>query len=396
MLGGLKRRNTGAAASHKTYGALLPSQLNPSIDGSGRSVSMEAPILKSVKRSSLYTRLSYGWCLTSVWLAWFSWRWIRYEYGTINISCDTDDCKLNIIPYHTIGKSYRIAFHRSQLGPAASVLVNKDGDILYQSQGQEGTFDSYTMTLDPMGYQEEEEGNGEEEEEELTRMEERMKEKALVTDDQIRNMEMFGSAAMTDPDLVKQQVEAQRRKDRDLEKKTAKSSKKKTATTPHRSYDYSPKLPSLDGLQDIIHPNGMGQYTFVVRKYNIGHTKRRVASFVNRINSYRLGNRQRLSIRENTNVIWQGIMGVVLGIFSFLLSLLLGQFSEPKTGGYGTRGSSRRKVEQSNNRFSSRNVTSPNPISIPSSRSGTSYSSTSYSNRSKAYGGYSGGYKGGY
>ena len=248
------------------------------------------------------------------------------------------------------------------------------------------------MTLDPMGYEEEEEGG--EEEEELVRMEERMKENAVVTDDQIRNMEMFGSAAMTDPDLVKQQMEAHRRKDRDLgSKKKSKPSKKKTSTTPHRSYDYSPKLPSLDGLQEIIHPNGMGQYTFVVRKYNIGHTKRRVASFVNRINSYRLGNRQRLSIRENTNVIWQGIMGVVFGIFSFLLSLLLGQYSEPKTG---TRVSSRRKVEQSNNRFSSRNVTNPNPISIPSSRSGTSYSSTSYSSRPKAYGGYSGGYKGGY
>ena len=84
MLGGLKRRNT---ASHKTYGALLPSQTNSSIDGSGRAVDMDAPILKSVKNSSLYTRISYGWCFGSLWLAWFSWRWIRYEYGAFDEFC---------------------------------------------------------------------------------------------------------------------------------------------------------------------------------------------------------------------------------------------------------------------------------------------------------------------
>ena len=76
MLGGLKRRNTNSSSG------LLPSQTGSPIDGSGRSVSMDAPILRAAKNSSTYTRASYGWCFGSLWIAWYSWRCIRYEYGT--------------------------------------------------------------------------------------------------------------------------------------------------------------------------------------------------------------------------------------------------------------------------------------------------------------------------
>ena len=292
--------------------------------------------------------------------------------GTTNITCDIDDCSIRMIPHSTIGISYNIPFHRSQIGPAATVLVDLDGNLLYEGDRGE-SYDSYTLTLYPMGYSEDED-----EEDELASMEKRIKENAIVTDEQIKNMESFGSAAMTDPDLLTKQIEAHSRKDRD-------AGADKTKKNKARKSDDS--LPSLDGLQEFINPDGMGRYTFVVRKYNLGHTKRRVSTLVKRIDAYRKGHRKKLSIRENRNIIWQGIMGMIFGVFSFLLSLLLGQYSEPRYGG-----SPRRRMEQSNPSFSGPNTMSSNTVKMSSvsSRSRSSYSSTSYGKRPKSYGGYSG------
>ena len=77
MLGGLKRRNTRSSG-------LLPSQTGSRIDGSGRSVSMDAPILRAAKNSSTYTRASYGWCFGSLWFIYYCWRSIRFNYGALS------------------------------------------------------------------------------------------------------------------------------------------------------------------------------------------------------------------------------------------------------------------------------------------------------------------------
>jgi hypothetical protein len=327
----------------------------------------------SFTRIHAYKNVSFFSNITGIFDAFYL---TNEPKGTTNINCNEDDCNIRIIPYHTIGISHYIPFHRSQIGPAAAVTVDLDGIVQYAAGNKLDSYDSYTMTLDPMGYSEDDDEE-EKKEDNDNLMEEFIRENAVVTDDQIKNMETFGSAAMTDPALIKRQVEAHRRKDRDLTSyKTKTFNKKKRQTS-----SSDKKLPSLDELQEFIQPDGIGRYTLVIRKYNIGHTKRRVGAIVNRINGYRQGNRQRLNIRENRNVIWQGILGMVLGIFSFLLSLLIGQYSEPKSG-VNRRANSQRRVEQSKTSFSGRNM---------SNSSSRSYSSTtSYGNRPKAYGGYSG------
>jgi len=48
------------------------------------------------------------------------------------------------------------------------------------------------------------------------------------------------------------------------------------------------------------------------------------------ITNYADGKRDALIIREIRNVAWQGIIGIIFGMFSFLLCLLIGQFWEPE------------------------------------------------------------------
>ena len=59
---------------------------------------------------------------------------------------------------------------------------------------------------------------------------------------------------------------------------------------------------------------------------------------MNKINLYAKGSKSRLTSHENRNVVWQAIQDVIFGVFSLLLSTLLGQVSDPertKTRGPG-------------------------------------------------------------
>merc|ERR1711862_1063563 len=60
-----------------------------------------------------------------------------------------------------------------------------------------------------------------------------------------------------------------------------------------------------------------------------------------KINAYTKGRRSNVIIRESRPVKWQGLVLLILGIFSFVLCLLLGQFAEEfdptKHGSYKSR-----------------------------------------------------------
>jgi hypothetical protein len=53
------------------------------IDGSGRSVKMEAPILKAARNASSYTRYSYIWLFGSIFSIFYGWHFATSRYGKI-------------------------------------------------------------------------------------------------------------------------------------------------------------------------------------------------------------------------------------------------------------------------------------------------------------------------
>ncbi len=94
----------------------------------------------------------------------------------------------------------------------------------------------------------------------------------------------------------------------------------------------------------IIHP----------RDFNIGQTRRLPRTAVAKINAYTKGRRTNFILRESRPVAWQGLIMLILGIFSFVLCLLLGQFyeeSDPtKEGSYRKRMAEIKKRNEAMNR----------------------------------------------
>lgn len=96
----------------------------------------------------------------------------------------------------------------------------------------------------------------------------------------------------------------------------------------------------VSNTQYIIHP----------RDFNLGKTRRLARTAVSKINAYTKGRRASCILRESRPVAWQGLVLLILGIFSFVLCLLLGQFWDEydptKSGSYRKRMAEIRKREE--------------------------------------------------
>jgi hypothetical protein len=86
-----------------------------------------------------------------------------------------------------------------------------------------------------------------------------------------------------------------------------------------------------------------GTYRVIVRRFNLGHTFRRVQAQMSQVYTYVKKQRQQLHIEEPRNVSWQGILLMVFGAMSFLISLALGQFWDSEDDMFGSSPKRNRK-----------------------------------------------------
>lgn len=297
----LKRRNKGGLdlplASH-----------SGEMDGSGKAMRIDAPAIRAVKQASGYTKGSYAWTFGSIFGIIWSIRHILYHAATIYISCnDSTDCTLKINPPG--GRAIYIPFVRDQIVEASSIKVNVNGEVPIPGS-DEKEYESYTILFRESG----------ERESELEALEREL-EKNAVPPDLMKEMEQYGSAAMTDPDLrqkFEEQIEAHKQKLVDDLQKERKGNQSKT------------NMPSLEAMNDYAVVQGMGEYLLTIRKFNIGETRRRVGPLISRVNNFANGKRERLVLRENRSISAVGVVIIVFSVFSLLVSLLFGQFWERK------------------------------------------------------------------
>ena len=100
------------------------------------------------------------------------------------------------------------------------------------------------------------------------------------------------------------------------------------------------QLKTLDSLKEYLDPIEDGQYRLVLRKFRMGQSKRRVRTILSKIDGYIKRRRTQLIVKENSPPAWQGILGIVLGLMGFLLTLLIGQLWDelpPTAAGPGAR-----------------------------------------------------------
>lgn len=308
-------------------------------DGSGSAIHTDAPIVRAAKNSSGYTRGSYACVLVAIVLMRWAWLDIHFHDASTGLICEGDECTLIISPPER-AKPLTLKIARQQILDSVTLQVRADGepvmpiDIMKHHhhfnnphkhhKGEEEEHESYAIVLSQNGRSDPES--------DTKRVEEAIEESldGVVSREHIMNMERFGSAAMTDPALMKN-FKAQ--KDRALMNK---KTKQESSTS---------NLPNLDALDNYADKNSMGEFVLVMRRYNIGHTRRRVATLVTRIKQYANDHRDRVVIREKRTVRWQGILGIVFGMFSLLLALMVGQFSDPQPtfGGPGATQRRRKK-----------------------------------------------------
>jgi hypothetical protein len=96
--------------------------------------------------------------------------------------------------------------------------------------------------------------------------------------------------------------------------------------------DFSPVANYMNKEEDM--------YVLHMRQFGLSHSRTRIRSMNNKIDSYLKRRRQKLIVKESANLPWQGILCLIFGLLGFMLTLLIGQFWEetPKRhGGPGTR-----------------------------------------------------------
>jgi len=374
----LKRRNRNADP-------LLGTHMRSAVDGSGRSVSMEAPIITSARNASSYTRASYLWLLVSIIAIIWSWRGLWYHYATTFLECKDLECTLKIIPPGR-EKMFTLKFSKEQLISAKKLIVDKDGELMANtSYTSNGTYESYGIILHQEGLL-----DGEWDVDDDFDMDggtmasdaafEKQR-KALLNRNEDNSGDGLSKQDKDDFEKDKFEynqilIQEKERKDRQRQEHQKQKFAKRKVEIARRKNDY----PSLESLYHYALPQDEdGHYLVMLRKYSVLHKRRRVSSLINKINLYIKGTKKDVLIRENREVVWQGILGIVSGFFSILLALLLGQFADPV----------RRKKFKTN---SSRNyggyggVNSNGNIASLSNRNQTATRQRSY--KAKSYGGY--------
>jgi len=289
---------------------------------------------------------------------------------------------------------FTLKFSKEQLISARKLIVDKDGELMAnKSYTSDGTYESYGILLHQEGLLDEEWDVDDDFDMDGGTMAsdaafEKQRE-ALLSRNKGENGDGDGDGDGND--LSKQEKDAiakeaferdqmmiqkKERDDRQRKERQKQRFAKRKMEIDRRKNEY----PSLESLYHYALPQDEdGHYLVVLRKYSVLHKRRRVSSLINKINLYIRGTKKDVLIRENREVVWQGILGMVCGFFSILLALLLGQFADPVRR-------KKFKPNSSSNYGGYGGVNSNGNIASFSNRNQTAARQRNY--KAKSYGGY--------
>jgi len=287
-----------------TFGGSSKKQL----DGSGRSIKMDAPIVKAWKKAGGYTKVSYYFLAATLFMVFYGFRSLRYWNASIWLTCHQEECTLEVTPPGT--KTMTVVFPRSQLRIAQAIKTDADGNFL--------EIDTDKYEPPPRGGK---------------------------NKNKYKRPSSYNSKK---PDAMGKY-------------KTYRIKFLVRDPTNDEVRDNSNN--NIDGnfskIKDYLSVEEDGGYTMHFRHFGLSQTRMRVRSNVNKVESYIKKRRQKLLLKESATLPWQGILCLVFGLVGILLTLLIGQFYEEETrrqGGPGTRRSYNKNSYRStsNRRTSSR------------------------------------------
>jgi len=252
------------------------------LDGSGRSIKMDAPVVKAWKKASGYTRWTYYFLGFTLFTIFYGFRTLRYWNASIWLTCHQQECTLEITPPGT--RTMTVIFPRTQLQSAQPIKTDKDGNFIeidrdkYEPPPRKG------------------------------------QKKTKKYSSNSRGPDSDGRYKTYRINLLKESPKGDD-KDNVIDS------------------DFSEVKKYLNEEDD-------GMYSLHFRQFSLTQTRLRIRSNINKVESYVKKRRQKLLIKESAILPWQGILFLVFGLVGLLLTILIGQFWDEaprKQGGPGAR-----------------------------------------------------------
>lgn len=280
---------------------------NAHLDGSGRSIKMDAPIVKAWKKAGSYTKISYYFLAVTLFMIFYGFRSLRYWNASIWLTCHQEGCKLEVTPPGT--KTMTVLFPRSQLRNAQAIKTDAVGNFL--------EIDTDKYEPPPRG------GKN------------KNKRPSNYNSKKPDAMGKYKTYRIKILQRVPTNDEGGDNRNNSIDE------------------DFSK-------IKDYLSVEEDGSYTMHFRHFGLSQTRMRVRSNVNKVESYIKKRRQKLLLKESATLPWQGILCLVFGLVGVLLTLLIGQFYEEETRRQGGPGA-RRSYNKNSYRSTSNSRTSSKP-----------------------------------
>jgi hypothetical protein len=295
----------------------------PRHDGSAAGIHLDPVLVKNWKRSGAWVRGSWI-CAAAFFLsAWSGWRWIRYSHASFYMNCQLTRCTVRMAPPGW-DRPATLELNRRQVVAAYAVRSTRRGEFVSANPpltdpyvaGREGKKNAQKKS----SYKgPDDEGN--------------YVSFAVV----FRDADKSTHEGEDDVELEPVRRFLQVTEDKDREIYRAKDTKKTpgAAVEPdkHISEEFGKPKPDV------------AEYRWIARTFRLAHSKRKVRTLTQKIDSYVRHRRQRLTVKETSAPAWQGIVLLIVGLCGFLLTCIVGQFREEPLhhGGGGMRGPGARR-----------------------------------------------------
>jgi len=305
-----RRNNKNDSLPSTTYGTgggggLPFGRGGGSLDGSGRSIKMDAPIVKAWRKASGHTRWSYYILGLTLFMVFYGFRSLRYWNASIWLTCHEQECTLEITPPGT--RTMTVVFPRSQLHSAQAIKTDKVGNFLLID----------TDKYEPPAR--------------------KKKKKHKKTNDwNKRGPDTLGRYKTYQINFLKE--------------------------SPENNED---KIDNGDffKVKDYLTPGDDGMYALHFRHFSLSQNRMRIRSNINKVESYIKKRRQKLILKESANLPWQGILCLVFGLVGLLLTILIGQFFEEEPRSLLGPGARRSQQKSSYRRTNNGRRTASRPTS---------------------------------
>ena len=346
-------------------------------DGSGKSIKMESSLAKAMRSADGYIKGTYLWFFISIFFIWAGWSLIRRNSAYVTLDCDSGECTLTIqppysflprnsdsgIPMKTRSRSKRrtkIEFKRDQLVRADNIKWNPETQIIVENYGiNSPTYSSsQQQNTEEQAQDEGDAGPGRSKNQRNRKKKNKHKRhKPAYNRGPDKNGHYDSYVIILRDPLPMEEENADSN-----ESPSKRMARQMAAQHDHMLHDpnslaslLAPFAISLSNNEYIIHP----------RDFNL-QTRRLARTIVSKIVGYTKGRRSSFIVRESRPVSWQGLLLLILGIFSFVLCLLLGQFWEEydptKAGSYRKRMAEIRKRQEASKLRQKRSVRRKPPI----------------------------------